>query len=165
LRSFFDKGTPKEVRLVSPDPGRALITGIANDLAKGIINDPTLEHTKRIQDFAAARHPAHDAALPRQLRQDARECGAPLREFLLCRIGGADPADSTRRAGHRRLQKVAGLNRTRVRWYARHKGTELLCLFSCHGPDVSYFVRVARRQVRMFQIESLTVSVLAREFC
>jgi hypothetical protein len=88
LRSFFDKGTPKEVRLVSPDPGRALITGIANDLAKGIINDPTLEHTKPIQDFAAARHPAHGAVLPRQLRQDARGCGAPLRECLLCRIGG-----------------------------------------------------------------------------
>ena len=37
VREFvFDQGTPQEFHLFSPDPGRALITGI--------VNDPTLEH-------------------------------------------------------------------------------------------------------------------------
>ncbi|MBM3772509.1 MAG: hypothetical protein FJW27_14725 [Acidimicrobiia bacterium] len=37
VREFvFNPGTPQEVRLTSPDPGRALVTGI--------IDDPTLEH-------------------------------------------------------------------------------------------------------------------------
>jgi cytochrome c peroxidase len=37
VREFvFNAGTPHETRLLSPDPGRALITGI--------VDDPTLEH-------------------------------------------------------------------------------------------------------------------------
>jgi cytochrome c peroxidase len=37
VREFvFNKGTPQESHLFSPDPGRALITGV--------FNDPTLEH-------------------------------------------------------------------------------------------------------------------------
>lgn len=37
VREFiFNKGTPEEAHLLSPDPGRALITGV--------IDDPTLEH-------------------------------------------------------------------------------------------------------------------------
>ena len=61
VREFvFDKGTPKEVRLSSPDPGRALITGVANDFDKGIINDPTLEHTNafKILPLRGIRHTA-----------------------------------------------------------------------------------------------------------
>ena len=61
VREFiFDKGTPKEIHLVSPDPGRALITGIANDVDKGIINDPRLEHTNafKIAPLRGIRHTA-----------------------------------------------------------------------------------------------------------
>jgi cytochrome c peroxidase len=61
VREFvFDKNTPKEVHLSSPDPGRALITGVANDFDKGIINDPTLEHTNafKISPLRGIRHTA-----------------------------------------------------------------------------------------------------------
>jgi cytochrome c peroxidase len=53
LREFvFNAGTPQEVRLVSPDPGRALTTGIAND--------PTLEHVNafKISPLRGIRHTA-----------------------------------------------------------------------------------------------------------
>jgi cytochrome c peroxidase len=37
VREFvFNQGTAQEVRLMSPDPGRALVTGV--------VDDPTLEH-------------------------------------------------------------------------------------------------------------------------
>lgn len=46
VREFvFDRGTPNEVHLFSPDPGRALITGLVNDFNLGIVNDPTLANT------------------------------------------------------------------------------------------------------------------------
>ena len=49
---IFNAGTPQEVRLVSPDPGRALITGI--------VNDPTLEHVNafKISALRGIRHTA-----------------------------------------------------------------------------------------------------------
>jgi cytochrome c peroxidase len=53
LRTFvFDAGTPQEVRLVSPDPGRALVTGV--------VDDPTLEHVKafKISPLRGIRHTA-----------------------------------------------------------------------------------------------------------
>ncbi len=48
----FNAGTPQEVRLVSPDPGRALITGI--------VNDPRLEHVNafKISALRGIRHTA-----------------------------------------------------------------------------------------------------------
>jgi cytochrome c peroxidase len=61
VREFvFDKNTPKEIHLLSPDPGRALVTGVANDFDKGIINDPTLEHTNafKISPLRGIRHTA-----------------------------------------------------------------------------------------------------------
>jgi cytochrome c peroxidase len=53
VREFiFNPDTPQEVRLVSPDPGRALITGI--------VNDPTLEHVNafKISPLRGIRHTA-----------------------------------------------------------------------------------------------------------
>ena len=53
VREFvFNAGTPQEVRLVSPDPGRSLTTGIAND--------PTLEHVNafKISPLRGIRHTA-----------------------------------------------------------------------------------------------------------
>jgi cytochrome c peroxidase len=48
----FNAGTPQEVRLVSPDPGRALITGV--------IDDPRLEHVNafKISALRGIRHTA-----------------------------------------------------------------------------------------------------------
>ena len=48
----FNAGTPAEVRLTSPDPGRALITGI--------VDDPTLEHVNafKISPLRGIRHTA-----------------------------------------------------------------------------------------------------------
>jgi cytochrome c peroxidase len=46
VRAFvFDRGTPNEVRLLSSDPGRSLITGLVNDFTTGIVNDPLLANT------------------------------------------------------------------------------------------------------------------------
>lgn len=53
VREFiFNAGTPQEVRLQSPDPGRALVTGI--------VNDPTLEHVNafKISPLRGIRHTA-----------------------------------------------------------------------------------------------------------
>jgi cytochrome c peroxidase len=53
VREFvFDAGTPQERRIVSPDPGRALLTGVAND--------PTLEHVNafKISPLRGIRHTA-----------------------------------------------------------------------------------------------------------
>jgi cytochrome c peroxidase len=53
VREFiFNAGTPQEVRLVSPDPGRALITGV--------VDDPTLEHVNafKISPLRGIRHTA-----------------------------------------------------------------------------------------------------------
>lgn len=53
VREFiFNPGTPDESRLVSPDPGRALITGI--------VDDPTLEHVNafKISVLRGVRHTA-----------------------------------------------------------------------------------------------------------
>jgi cytochrome c peroxidase len=49
---IFNAGTPQEVRLVSPDPGRALITGI--------VDDPRLEHVNafKISALRGIRHTA-----------------------------------------------------------------------------------------------------------
>jgi len=49
---IFNAGTPQEVRLVSPDPGRALITGI--------VDDPRLEHVNafKISPLRGIRHTA-----------------------------------------------------------------------------------------------------------
>jgi cytochrome c peroxidase len=49
---IFNAGTPQEVRLFSPDPGRALTTGIAQD--------PTLEHVNafKISPLRGIRHTA-----------------------------------------------------------------------------------------------------------
>lgn len=49
---IFNPDTPQEVRLVSPDPGRALITGI--------VDDPTLEHVNafKISPLRGIRHTA-----------------------------------------------------------------------------------------------------------
>lgn len=48
----FNGGTPQEVRLLSPDPGRALITGV--------VDDPTLEHVNafKISPLRGIRHTA-----------------------------------------------------------------------------------------------------------
>jgi cytochrome c peroxidase len=48
----FNAGTPAEVRITSPDPGRALITGI--------VDDPTLEHVNafKISALRGIRHTA-----------------------------------------------------------------------------------------------------------
>ena len=53
LREFvFNAGTPQERRIVSPDPGRALLTGI--------VDDPTLEHVNafKISPLRGIRHTA-----------------------------------------------------------------------------------------------------------
>ena len=53
VRTFvFNAGTPAEVRLTSPDPGRALVTGI--------VDDPTLEHVNafKISPLRGIRHTA-----------------------------------------------------------------------------------------------------------
>ena len=53
IREFvFDAGTPQERRVFSPDPGRALLTGIADD--------PTLEHVNafKISPLRGIRHTA-----------------------------------------------------------------------------------------------------------
>jgi len=53
VREFvFNAGTPAETHLFSPDPGRALITGI--------VNDPTLEHVNafKISPLRGIRHTA-----------------------------------------------------------------------------------------------------------
>jgi cytochrome c peroxidase len=53
VREFvFDAGTPQEKRVLSPDPGRALLTGIADD--------PTLEHVNafKISPLRGIRHTA-----------------------------------------------------------------------------------------------------------
>lgn len=53
VREFiFNPGTPNEVRLLSPDPGRALITGI--------VDDPTLAHVNafKISALRGVRHTA-----------------------------------------------------------------------------------------------------------
>ena len=49
---IFNAGTPQEVRIVSPDPGRALLTGI--------VDDPTLEHVNafKISPLRGIRHTA-----------------------------------------------------------------------------------------------------------
>jgi len=49
---IFNAGTPQEVRLVSPDPGRALITGV--------IDDPRFEHVNafKISALRGIRHTA-----------------------------------------------------------------------------------------------------------
>ena len=48
----FNAGTPQEARLFSPDPGRALVTGV--------VNDPTLEHVNafKISPLRGIRHTA-----------------------------------------------------------------------------------------------------------
>lgn len=56
VREFiFDPGTPDEFSLVSPDPGRALVTGIGNPAL-----DPTLEHVNafKISPLRGIRHTA-----------------------------------------------------------------------------------------------------------
>ncbi len=56
VREFiFDSGTPQEFSLFSPDPGRALITGIGNPAL-----DPTLEHVNafKISPLRGIRHTA-----------------------------------------------------------------------------------------------------------
>jgi cytochrome c peroxidase len=62
---IFNPDTPQEVRLVSPDPGRALITGI--------VNDPTLEHVNafKISPLRGIRHtrPTSTTTLPRRSRK------------------------------------------------------------------------------------------------
>lgn len=53
VREFvFNAGTPDEAHLFSPDPGRALVTGV--------INDPTLEHVNafKISPLRGIRHTA-----------------------------------------------------------------------------------------------------------
>lgn len=53
VREFvFNAGTPAEVRVMSPDPGRALVTGI--------VDDPTLEHVNafKISPLRGIRHTA-----------------------------------------------------------------------------------------------------------
>ncbi len=53
VREFiFNAGTPQEVHLFSPDPGRALITGV--------VDDPTLEHVNafKISPLRGIRHTA-----------------------------------------------------------------------------------------------------------
>jgi cytochrome c peroxidase len=53
VREFvFNAGTPQEKRLLSPDPGRALLTGI--------VDDPTLEHVNafKISPLRGIRHTA-----------------------------------------------------------------------------------------------------------
>jgi hypothetical protein len=53
VREFiFNAGTPQEVRLFSPDPGRALTTGV--------VDDPTLEHVNafKISPLRGIRHTA-----------------------------------------------------------------------------------------------------------
>ena len=53
VRTFvFNAGTPAEVRLASPDPGRALVTGV--------VDDPTLEHVNafKIAPLRGIRHTA-----------------------------------------------------------------------------------------------------------
>jgi cytochrome c peroxidase len=53
VREFvFNAGTPQEVRLLSPDPGRALVTGV--------VDDPTLEHVNafKISPLRGVRHTA-----------------------------------------------------------------------------------------------------------
>ncbi len=49
---IFNRGTADEVRVVSPDPGRSLVTGIAND--------PTLQHVNafKISPLRGIRHTA-----------------------------------------------------------------------------------------------------------
>lgn len=56
VREFiFDPGTPQQFSLFSPDPGRALITGIGNPAL-----DPTLEHVNafKISPLLGIRHTA-----------------------------------------------------------------------------------------------------------
>ena len=53
VREFIvNPGTPQEVRLVSPDPGRVLTTGV--------VDDPTLEHVNafKISPLRGIRHTA-----------------------------------------------------------------------------------------------------------
>ena len=70
----FNAGAPAEVRLTSPDPGRAL------DHRHRRRSD--VRARQRVQDFAAARHPTYGAVLPRQLREDARRRRGALRDVL-----------------------------------------------------------------------------------
>jgi cytochrome c peroxidase len=75
VREFIFNAGPNETRIFSPDPGRALITGV--------VDDPTLEHVNAFK-ISALRGIRHTAPFPRQFRQDTRgHCGA-LRQLLSC---------------------------------------------------------------------------------
>ena len=81
VREFiFDPGTPQEKRIFSPDPGRALITGI--------VDDPTLEHVNafKISALRGIRHTApyfHDNSA-----KTLEDVAAHYAKFFLAASGG-----------------------------------------------------------------------------
>jgi hypothetical protein len=74
----FNPGTPNDTHLVSPDPGRALITGI------GVDADPVSFRSNvnafKISQLRAIRRTR--AVLSRQLREDTGGRRSPLRQIL-----------------------------------------------------------------------------------
>ncbi len=88
VREFiFNEGTANERHVFSPDPGRALITGLVDGDPRSRRHD--VRAYERVQDLAVARDPAHRSLLPRQLREDARGRGRALHEILRLRDGRA----------------------------------------------------------------------------
>ena len=81
VREFIvNPGTPQEVRLVSPDPGRVLTTGV--------VDDPTLEHVNafKISPLRGIRHTApyfHDNSA-----RTLEEVAAHYAKFFTIASGG-----------------------------------------------------------------------------
>src|SRR5690606_1203269 len=81
VREFvFNAGTPQETRIFSPDPGRALVTGVADD--------PRLEHVNafKISPLRGIRHTApyfHDNSA-----KTLEEVAAHYSRFFFVASGG-----------------------------------------------------------------------------
>jgi cytochrome c peroxidase len=115
VREFiFDKGTAQECHLFSPDPGRSLITGIAND--------PTLEHVNAfkiapLRPVVTCRHRRHLLS-PVRANSPATNSAAPT----------ANPATAGKLVGIEPIIAVAAACDVRIRsspsparWPATHE--------------------------------------------
>jgi hypothetical protein len=108
VREFiFNEGTAHEAHVFSPDPGRALITGVVDGVT-------TFEHTNAFKNLAAAWNPQHGPLLPRQLREDARGRGRALHEILQLRDGRIHRLVPAGRGGHGGLHETARLTHART---------------------------------------------------
>ena len=115
VRDFiFNEGTANERHVSSPDPGRALITGLVDgDL---LADDTTFEHTTRSRSRSCAasgtRRPTSTTTPRRRSRTWPRTTrgSSPSSPTSTVRAAAtADHADAAGRGGHGGLHETAGL--------------------------------------------------------